>query len=101
MMQVQADVLTISLRRPEMTEVTALGAAIAAGLATGVWKDIRDMEKALGEEHVEDVFSGQLSEVERQKKWELWEWGVERSLGWVKQGLEDVQTVDGVDEEGN
>jgi glycerol kinase len=84
-----------------MTEVTALGAAIAAGLATGVWKDIADMGKALGEEHVEDVFSGQLSEGERQEKWELWEWGVERSLGWVKQGLEDVQTVDGVDEEGN
>jgi glycerol kinase len=84
-----------------MTEVTALGAAIAAGLATGVWKDIGDMEKALGEEHVENVFSGQLNEGERQKKWELWEWGVERSLGWVKQGLEDVQTVDGVDEEGN
>jgi glycerol kinase len=101
MMQIQADVLTISLHRPEMTEVTALGAAIAAGLATGVWKDIADMEKALGKEHVEDVFNGYLNEVERQKKWELWEWGVERSLGWVKQGLEDVQTVDGVDEEGN
>ena len=98
-MQVQSDVLTISLHRPSMTEVTALGAAIAAGLATGVWKDIKDMEAALGEEHQEHVFSGRLSEDERRKKWELWEWGVERSLGWVKEGLEDVQIVDGVDEE--
>lgn len=101
MMQVQADVLTISLHRPAMTEVTALGAAIAAGLATGVWKDIKAMEEALGEEHLEDVFSGRVSEEERRRKWELWEWGVERSLGWVREGLEDVQTVDGVDEEVN
>ncbi len=101
MMQVQADVLTISIHRPELTEITALGAAIAAGLATGVWKDMNEMKRALGEEHKEDVFSGRLREEERRKKWELWEWGVERSLGWVKAGLEDVKTVDGVEKESN
>jgi glycerol kinase len=95
MMQIQSDVLTISLHRPEMTEVTALGAAIAAGLATGMWDDVEAMESALGEVHQEDVFTGKLSEEERQKKWELWEWGVERSLGWIKEGLEDVQTTEG------
>ena len=100
-MQVQADVLTISIHRPELTEITALGAAIAAGLATGVWKDMNEMKRALGEEHKEEVFSGRLNEEELRKKWELWEWGVERSLGWVKRELEDVQTVDGVDKESN
>ena len=91
MMQIQSDVLTISLHRPEMTEITALGAAIAAGLATKVWKNLDDMERMFGEVHKEDVFNGRLSDEERGKKWELWEWGVERSLGWIKEGLEDLQ----------
>ena len=98
MMQVQADALTISLHRPEMTEVTALGAGIAAGLATGLWKDVYEMEKALGEVHKEDVFEGKLSEKERKKKWELWERGVEKSLGWLK---EDVQGTDATCESPN
>ena len=93
MMQVQADVLTISIHRPEMTEITALGAAIAAGFATGVWKDLKDMESKFGKVHNEDVFTGRLSEEERKKKWELWEWGVERSYGWVKGGLTDFQEM--------
>jgi glycerol kinase len=91
MMQIQSDILTISIHRPEMTEITALGAAIAAGIATGVWKDLEHLDKAFGEVHNEDVFNGNLSEKEREKKWELWEWGVERSFGWVKEELEDVQ----------
>ena len=90
-MQIQSDVLTISIHRPEMTEITALGAAIAAGFATGVWKDLKDMENQFGEVHKEDVFTGGLSEEERRKKWELWEWGVERSFGWLKEGSKDVQ----------
>lgn len=93
-MQIQSDVLTISIHRPEMTEITALGAAIAAGFATGVWKDIKDMEAKFGKVHKEDVFTGGLSEEERKKNWELWEWGVERSLGWVKEGLKDVQETE-------
>jgi glycerol kinase len=97
MMQIQADVLTISLHRPKMTEVTALGAAIAAGIATDVWEDLDDMQRALGQVHEEDIFTGQLSDDERQQKWELWEWAVKRSLGWIKEGLEDLQKTDSVE----
>jgi glycerol kinase len=39
LMQFQADVLGMSVERPEMVETTALGAAGLAGLATGVWPD--------------------------------------------------------------
>jgi len=94
MMQIQSDVLTISLHRPEMTEITALGAAIAAGLAAGVWKDLEDMQRAMGEVHEENVFTGKLTDKERQRKWELWEWGVERSFGWVKEEWNDVLSAD-------
>ncbi len=38
LMQFQADVLGRPVRRPEMAETTALGAAMLAGLAAGVWR---------------------------------------------------------------
>ena len=93
-MQVQADMLTISLFRPKMTEVTALGAAIAGGIAAGVWRDLAEMQKVLGEEHKEDTFAANLSDIERQRKWELWEWGVQRSLGWIKEESDDEDQTD-------
>jgi glycerol kinase len=91
MMQIQADALTISIHRPEMTEITALGAAIAAGLAAGVWRDVKSMETVFGEHHREDRFEGRLDNEARGKKWALWEWGVEKSFGWVKDELQEVQ----------
>ena len=94
MMQIQADTLNISIHRPEMAEITALGAAIAAGLAKGVWKDVVEMEKALEDHHKEDVFNGRLDENQRRKRWDLWEWGVQKSFGWVKDGLQDLQESD-------
>ena len=39
LLQFQADLLGIPVVRPEITETTALGAAMLAGLATGVWVD--------------------------------------------------------------
>jgi glycerol kinase len=91
MMQIQADALTIAIHRPEMTEITALGAAIAAGLATGVWSDVNSMEAVFGEHHREDRFEGRLDDKARGKKWTLWERGVEKSFGWVKEEPQDVQ----------
>ena len=37
LMQLQADQLGVPVRRPKVTETTALGAAFLAGLGTGVW----------------------------------------------------------------
>ena len=39
LMQFQADILGIPVIRPKVVETTALGAAYAAGLATGLWAD--------------------------------------------------------------
>jgi glycerol kinase len=88
MMQIQADILKIPLYRPKMTEVTALGAAIAAGIAVGVWDDLSNMRKILSEEQVEDTFTSRLNDKERKRKADLWDWGVERSLGWVREELQ-------------
>src|SRR5690606_10521779 len=42
-MQIQADVLGVTVSRPEVTETTALGAAYAAGLAVGFWADTDEL----------------------------------------------------------
>ena len=45
LMQIQADLLTTEVIRPQTTETTALGAAFFAGLAVGFWKNIEELEK--------------------------------------------------------
>jgi len=44
LMQFQADLLGIPVQRPKVIETTALGAAYLAGLATGVWRDLGELE---------------------------------------------------------
>ena len=46
LMQYQADVLGIPVRRPRVIETTALGAGLLAGLATGFWKSQRELDGA-------------------------------------------------------
>ncbi|MCC5873329.1 MAG: glycerol kinase GlpK [Gammaproteobacteria bacterium] len=43
--QLLADVLEMPVERPEITETTALGAAYLAGLATGVYRDLDELEQ--------------------------------------------------------
>lgn len=43
LMQFQADIMKCRVIRPQVTEVTALGAAYLAGLATGFWKDVEEI----------------------------------------------------------
>lgn len=45
LMQFQADLLSCKVVKPKITEVTALGAAYLAGLATGFWKDIDEIRE--------------------------------------------------------
>ncbi|TPE41056.1 glycerol kinase GlpK [Pontibacter mangrovi] len=45
LMQFQADILGASVVKPEVTEVTAIGAAYLAGLATGFWNSVEDIQQ--------------------------------------------------------
>jgi glycerol kinase len=45
LLQFQADILKASVVRPEVTEVTAIGAAYLAGLAVGFWDNIEQLQK--------------------------------------------------------
>ena len=42
--QFQADILNLSVSRPKIIETTAMGAAFLAGLATGVWDSLEEIQ---------------------------------------------------------
>lgn len=46
MMQFQADILGVSLKRPKYLETTSLGAIFAAGMGIGIWSDLSEIEKS-------------------------------------------------------
>ena len=79
-MQTQADISGIRVDRPAMCETTALGAAIAAGLATGVWERLEDL-KEVGSKG-RKVFSPAIKQEERKKVRAKWEQAVRMSKGW-------------------
>lgn len=82
LMQFQADVLGVAVRRPAMLEVTVLGAAALAGLAVGFWRDERELEAA-GATGAR-VFEPRISEDERESLYAGWRRAVERSRGWAE-----------------
>jgi glycerol kinase len=80
-MQIQADVLGVPVSRPVVAETTALGAAYAAGLATGFWRDTDELRSHWQESK---RWSPEWSEEQRQDGYEGWKRAVERTLDWVK-----------------
>jgi glycerol kinase len=80
MMQFQADVLGVSVRRPVVSETTALGAAYLAGLAVGYWKDLSDITRnwALDREFKPAMPSDQCGRLLAG-----WDKAVGRSRDWV------------------
>jgi glycerol kinase len=83
-MQFQADITGIEVDRPAMRETTALGAAIAAGLATGVWSELSDLSEVGRKGRT--VFKPMLERSVAERKTKKWEQAVEMSRGWVRDG---------------
>ncbi|MEA2313635.1 MAG: glycerol kinase [Solirubrobacteraceae bacterium] len=80
LMQFQADVLGVPVVRPTVTETTALGAAFAAGLAAGFWRD----EQELRERWVLDRrWEPQMDERLRARDYRQWKKAIDRSLAWI------------------
>ena len=77
LMQFQADLLGINVERPRHIETTALGAAYLAGLSVGVWKNIDELESY---RQVDQIFSPQISDLQRQEKLSAWRNAVKRVL---------------------
>jgi glycerol kinase len=79
LMQFQADILNISVVRPVIQETTALGAAYAAGLAVGYYKDLEDLKANWA---VDFTWHPHLEKKERERLYKSWMKAVARSLDW-------------------
>ncbi|AKS31475.1 glycerol kinase GlpK [Mycolicibacterium goodii] len=80
-MQMQADILGVPVSRPVVAETTALGAAYAAGLAVGFWRNTDELRENWNESH---RWSPQWSEEQRTTGYAGWRKAVERTLDWVE-----------------
>ncbi len=80
LMQLQANVLGVEVVRPLVHETTALGAAYAAGLATGLWSGLDELRANWG---VDRVFEPRWDKARREAAYAGWQKAVERSRGWV------------------
>ena len=81
LLQFQADLLDVAVRRPVVAETTALGAAYLAGLAVGYWRDLDDIA---GNWALDREFTPQMDPDRRKALTRGWDRAVERSLHWIE-----------------
>jgi glycerol kinase len=80
LMQFQADVLGVPVIRPTVAETTSLGAAYAAGLATGFWSEVEDLRANWGKDK---EWTPQMDPQEREKEYGFWKKAVTRTFDWL------------------
>lgn len=79
LMQFQSDILGSRVERPQVLEVSALGAAFLAGLAVGYWNDLDEVRsKAV----IEREFRPSIETVERNHRYKGWKKAVARAQSW-------------------
>ena len=79
LMQFQADILGVSVTRPQVIESTALGAAYLAGIAAGLWdRDEIESRRATGR-----TFVPQMAQARRQARYAQWQRAVQRTGRWL------------------
>ncbi len=79
LMQFQADVLNAQVVAPAIAETTALGAAYAAGLAVGYWKDLDDLRKNWA---IASTWNPAMNDTQRETLYKGWQKAVTKSFGW-------------------
>ncbi|MFT4245370.1 MAG: glycerol kinase GlpK [Micrococcaceae bacterium] len=84
LMQFQADILGVPVIRPEIIETTALGAAYAAGLAVGYWKDLGELEANWAEDK---RWEPKMDEKERDRLLRNWKKAVTKTFDWVDEDV--------------
>ena len=79
LMQFQADLLGVPVYRPEVAETTALGAAYAAGLATGFWNSEEDLRENWAEDK---RWEPKMDADKRDEYYKYWKKAVTRTFDW-------------------
>lgn len=80
LLQLQADLLQCDVVRPEITETTALGAALLAGLAVDFWKDYADIQSRWS---VDKVFVPDDA-ADNENMLRYWQKALERTKNWIE-----------------
>ena len=80
LLQFQSDVLGCRVIRPAVIETTALGAALLAGLAVGVWKDMDEIRRVW---QMDLALEPQMNGEERERVLSGWHKAVKRSMHWL------------------
>ena len=81
LMQFQADILDVPVIRPKVAETTALGAAYAAGLAVGFWKDLDELRAHWSRDK---EWRPSMDAVMREKLYSQWKKAVTRTFDWLE-----------------
>lgn len=82
LMQFQSDILGVPVVRPKVAETTALGAAYAAGLATGYWQNTDEMRANWG---MDKTWEPRMSDDQRESLYAGWKKAVTRTFDWIEQ----------------
>ncbi len=81
LMQFQADILGTSVVRPRVAETTALGAAYLAGLATGFWKDRKEIA---AQWQTDRRFAPSMKPARAAELLKGWNRALGRARGWIE-----------------
>jgi len=81
LMQFQADILGVPVIRPQVAETTALGAAYAAGLATGFWDSVDDLRNNWAEDK---RWEPSMDDAKREELYKYWKKAVTRTFDWLE-----------------
>ena len=82
LMQFQSDILGVPVIRPKVAETTALGAAYAAGLAVGFWKQVEDLRENW---QIDQQWHPNMEAATRETLMAGWKKAVTRTLDWVEE----------------
>jgi len=82
LMQFQADVMRIPVKRPAVLETTALGAAMLAGIGVGLF---RTPEETAAGQHITDVFTPTMPQQESDRLIQGWQRAVRTVLNWSRE----------------
>ncbi len=81
LMQFQADMLQVPVVRPKIIETTSLGAAYAAGLASGFWQDKLDLQANWQAEY---TWNPEMEHKKRDALYHEWKRAVQRTFNWIE-----------------
>jgi len=82
LMQFQSDILGVKIQRPFVTETTALGASLIAGLSMGMWKNLNEISKSW---KLEKEFNRKMTVEESDRLYARWKDAVSRSRSWARE----------------